>query len=66
MSGRSCSTAWPVFFARHTSAREEAVEPGNRDVQADIDQRQAQFLKRGVPARFPNRQDVRPTLLDPA
>lgn len=65
-SGRSCSIAWPVFFARHAVTNEEAMKPGHRDVQADLNQRQAQFLKRDVLARLPHGQDFLSPLLDPA
>ena len=35
VSGRSCSIAWPVFFARQAMTSKEAVKPGHRDGQAD-------------------------------
>tara|TARA_R110000868_G_scaffold325895_1_gene586784 strand:+ start:115 stop:417 length:303 start_codon:yes stop_codon:yes gene_type:complete len=45
---------------------EEAVKPGHRDVQAQIDQRRPQFFKRDVLARFPYGEDFSLPLLDPA
>ncbi|WP_037491240.1 hypothetical protein, partial [Sphingobium indicum] len=45
---------------------EEAVKPGHRDVQAEPDQRQAQFFKRDVLAGLPHGKDLRSPLLDPA
>jgi hypothetical protein len=58
--------AWPVFFTRHAAADEEAVQPGHRHVQTNADQRLAQLFKRDVLALFPDSQDIRPPLLDPA
>jgi len=56
--------AWPVFFTRHAAADEEAVESGYRDMQSDFDQGQAQLGKRDIFARFPDRENVCPPLLD--
>ena len=53
------------FFARHAVTNEEAVKPGHRDVQAEFDQRQAQFFKRDVLARLPHGEDLRSPFLDP-
>ncbi len=65
MSGRSCSIAWPVFFARHPPAHEEAMQPGNVDDQAESGQVRAQFLKRDVLACLPKGQNIRRALLNP-
>ena len=66
MSGRSCSMAWPVFFARHAPAYEEAMQPGDGDEQANRGQACALFLKRDVVARFSDRKDVCRPLFHPA
>jgi len=66
MSSRSCSIAWPVFVARHPSARKEAVKPGDQHDQADLGQGNAQFFERDVLARFPQGQNIRCSLLHPA
>jgi hypothetical protein len=54
------------FFARHAAAHEEAVKPGHRDMQASLDQRQAQLFQRDVLACLPDCEDVGLPLLDPA
>ncbi len=41
-----------AFFARHSAAREEAVQPGNGDDQVGSGQHLAQFIKRDVLGSF--------------
>jgi hypothetical protein len=40
----------------------EAVKPGYRNGQVDLDQRLAQFFERDGLARFPDRENVRAAL----
>jgi hypothetical protein len=42
-SGRSCSTAWPVFFPRHGAAPKEAPERRGRGRDATVEQMSAEF-----------------------
>ena len=42
------------------ATREEAVKPGHRNGQPDLDQGRAQLLERDVLARFPERENVLP------
>lgn len=48
------------LFARHAVADKKAMKAGHQYLQADFDQRQAEFFKRDVLERFPDSQDVRP------
>ena len=51
-----------LFYASSPTDK-EAMKSGNRDGQADFDQRLPQFLNRDVLARFPNGKDACHTLL---
>jgi hypothetical protein len=48
MSGRSCSLAWPVFFARDPVPGEEAPQGGDADAHAPRGQHLAQLRQRRV------------------
>ncbi len=54
------------FFARHASADEKAVKPGNENVQANVGQACAQLFQRDVLAGFSKGEDVLLPLFDHA
>lgn len=54
------------LFLRATPRRTKAMQPRNRDGQANLDQCEAQLFKRDVLAHLPDGEDVRRTLFHPA
>jgi hypothetical protein len=66
MSGRSCSEAWAVFFARDGVAGEEAADRPVANPHAFVRERLAQLFDRDVGRRFDKREDRVFVRLDPS
>ena len=64
-SGRSCSTAGPVFFARQAVSLEEARKRGGRRGDAALGQAGAEFLEALVSLLLERRHDDSALRLDP-
>ena len=66
MSGRSCSVACAVFFARDLVTLEEAADRAVAEHQTLVGQLAAQFLQRDVRCLLQQGQDRRAIRLDPS
>jgi hypothetical protein len=65
-SGRSCSTACPVFFARQAMALEESRERRGRSGDAALGQAGAELFEALVALRLERSRDDRVLRFDPA
>ena len=65
MSGRACSAAWAVFFARDAVSREEAAQRAVAELKPHRDQAPAQFLGGEVGRRREFPKDRRLVRVDP-